>query len=63
MLHPKVIYGGKNQPLINVVGAVATRGDVMPQITLAVPLYLLFELGILLSYFASRRKRLQSGRW
>jgi Sec-independent protein secretion pathway component TatC len=25
-------------------------------------MYLLFELGILLSYFANRRKRLQNGR-
>lgn len=40
-----------------VVGAVATPGDVVPQITLAVPLYLLFELGILLSYIAQRKKK------
>jgi sec-independent protein translocase protein TatC len=44
-----------------VVAAVATPGpDVVSQITLAIPLYLLFELGILLSYFAERRKRLQN---
>ena len=42
-----------------VVAAMATPPDVISQITLAVPLYLLFELGILLSYLANRRKRLQ----
>ncbi len=42
-----------------VVAAIATPPDVVSQITLAVPLYLLFELGILLSYFVNRRKRLQ----
>ncbi len=40
-----------------VVAAVATPGpDVVSQITLAVPLYLLFELGILLSRFTDRKK-------
>ncbi len=42
---------------IFIVAAMATPPDVISQITLAVPLYLLFELGILLSYIASRRKR------
>ncbi len=41
---------------IFVVAAMATPPDVVSQITLAVPLYLLFELGILLSYFANRRR-------
>ncbi|UCF00192.1 MAG: twin-arginine translocase subunit TatC [Planctomycetota bacterium] len=41
-----------------VVAAVATPPDVISQITLALPLYLLFELGILLSYFANRKKRI-----
>ena len=40
-----------------VVAAVATPPDVISQVTLAVPLYLLFELGILLSYLAGRRKK------
>lgn len=40
-----------------VVAAVATPPDVISQITLAVPLYLLFELGILLSYIAQRKKK------
>jgi len=40
-----------------VVAAMATPPDVISQITLGVPLYLLFELGILLSYIASRRKK------
>lgn len=44
---------------IFVVAAMATPPDVISQVTLAVPLYLLFELGIILSYLASRRKRLQ----
>lgn len=47
---------------IFVVAAMATPPDVVSQITLALPLYLLFELGILLSYFVNRRKRLKNGR-
>ena len=43
-----------------VVAAMATPPDVISQVTLALPLYLLFELGILLSYFAGRRKTSQS---
>jgi len=39
-----------------VVAATATPPDVVSQIALAVPLYLLFELGVLLSYFAKRKK-------
>ncbi len=39
-----------------VVAAMATPPDVVSQVTLAVPLYLLFELGVLLSYFANRKK-------
>jgi len=38
-----------------IVAAVATPPDVISQITLAIPLYLLFELGILLSHFTKRR--------
>ncbi len=40
-----------------VVSAMVTPPDVVSQVTLAVPLYLLFELGILISYLANRRKR------
>jgi sec-independent protein translocase protein TatC len=40
-----------------IVAAVATPPDVVSQITLAIPLYGLFELGIVLSYFAQRRKK------
>ena len=40
-----------------IVAAVATPPDVVSQITLALPLYLLFEFGILISYLANRRKR------
>jgi sec-independent protein translocase protein TatC len=42
---------------IFIVAAMATPPDVVSQVTLAVPLYLLFELGILLSYISSRRRR------
>ncbi|MFC1676372.1 twin-arginine translocase subunit TatC [Planctomycetota bacterium] len=38
------------------IAAIATPPDVISQITLAVPLYLLFELGILLCRFARRKK-------
>ena len=44
---------------IFIVAAMATPPDVISQITLAVPLYLLFELGILLSWFSERRKKTQ----
>lgn len=43
-----------------VVAAMATPPDMISQVTLAVPLYALFELGILLSYLAKRRKSSQS---
>lgn len=46
--------------VIVIVAAMATPPDVVSQIALAVPLYLLFELGILLSYIATRRKKSQS---
>jgi len=46
--------------LIVIVAAMATPPDVVSQIALAVPLYLLFELGILLSYFASRKRKSSS---
>jgi len=42
--------------VIVIVAAMATPPDVVSQIALAVPLYLLFELGIVLSYIANRRK-------
>jgi len=42
---------------IFIVAAIATPPDVVSQVTLAIPLYLLFELGILLSYFAERGKK------
>jgi len=41
------------------LAAVATPPDVISQITLAVPLYALFELGILLSWMAERKKKEQ----
>ncbi len=42
--------------VIVIVAAMATPPDLPSQITLAVPLYLLFELGIFLSWFASRKR-------
>ena len=42
--------------VIFIVAAMVTPPDVVSQVTLAIPLYLLFELGILLSYIASRKK-------
>ncbi|MHC4477944.1 MAG: twin-arginine translocase subunit TatC [Planctomycetota bacterium] len=44
---------------IFVVAAMATPPDVVSQVTLAVPLYFLFELGIVLSWFAGRKKKSQ----
>ena len=43
-----------------IIAAMVTPPDVISQVTLAVPLYLLFELGILMSYLAGRRKRTQN---
>lgn len=39
-----------------VIAAVVTPPDVISQITLALPLYALFELGILLCYISSKKK-------
>jgi len=44
---------------IFVIAAMATPPDVISQVTLAIPLYLLFELGIILSVFAERRRKSQ----
>ena len=46
--------------LIVVVAAMATPPDLVSQVALAVPLYCLFELGILLSYLAERKKKAQN---
>jgi Tat protein translocase TatC len=45
--------------IIFIVAAIATPPDVISQVMLAIPLYLLFELGILLSYISSRRRKSQ----
>jgi sec-independent protein translocase protein TatC len=42
---------------IFVIAAMATPPDVISQVTLAVPLYLLFEVGIVLSYLAGRKDK------
>ena len=44
---------------IFIVAAMATPPDVISQVTLGIPLYFLFELGILLSAFTERRRKLQ----
>ena len=46
---------------IVIIAAAATPGsDIVSLFALTIPMYLLFELGILLCYFANRKKRLQS---
>jgi sec-independent protein translocase protein TatC len=45
---------------IVIIAAMATPPDVVSQVTLAIPLYALFELGIVLCWFAERRKRAQN---
>ncbi|MEJ2649149.1 MAG: twin-arginine translocase subunit TatC, partial [Sedimentisphaerales bacterium] len=40
-----------------VIGAILTPPEPVSQITLAVPLYALFELGILLCWISERRKQ------
>jgi len=40
-----------------VVAAVATPPDVISQVMLAVPLYVLYELGIIISYLSQRKKK------
>lgn len=47
---------------IFVVAAMATPPDVVSQITLGIPLYLLFELGILLSWLSERSKKTQDNK-
>ena len=42
---------------IVIVAAIATPPDWVSQVTLAIPLYILFEFGVLLSYISSRRRR------
>lgn len=44
---------------IFVVAAMVTPPDVISQVTLGIPIYVLFELGILLSVFSERKKKRQ----
>jgi sec-independent protein translocase protein TatC len=46
--------------VIVIVAAMATPPDVVSQVALAIPLYFLFELGILLCYISERRKASQN---
>lgn len=43
--------------IIFIVAAIVTPPDVVSQVTLAIPLYALFELGILLSWLSERKKK------
>jgi len=43
--------------IIFIIAAMATPPDPVSQVSLAIPLYALFELGILLSWLAERRKK------
>lgn len=45
---------------IVIIAAMATPPDVVSQVTLAIPLYLLFELGIILCYLSERKKKRKS---
>lgn len=45
--------------IIFIVAAMATPPDVISQVTLAIPMWFLFELGIILSVFAERRRKPQ----
>ena len=45
---------------IVIIAAMATPPDVVSQVTLAIPLYLLFELGIVLCYLSERKKKRES---
>ena len=49
---PFVIFG------VVVVSAFATPGDMISLFTLSIALYLLFELGIILGYFANRKQNI-----
>ena len=42
---------------IVILAAMATPPDVISQVTLAIPLYVLFELGIIISYLSSKKNR------
>jgi len=47
---------------IFVLAAMATPPDVISQVTLAIPLYVLFEIGILLSYLSQKKKEKQDSK-
>jgi len=47
---------------IFVLAAMATPPDVISQVTLAIPLYALFEIGILLSHFSQKKREKQDSK-
>jgi len=55
----QALYASRKYVLLGIVilAAMVTPPDVISQVTLAIPLYILFELGIFLSYLSSRKKK------
>jgi len=53
----RLLYQSRKYVFLGVfiVAAIVTPGDAIPQIALAIPLYLLFEFGVLLSYFTRQK--------
>ena len=47
---------------IFIIAAMATPPDVISQVTLGIPLYFLFELGIVLCWFSGRKKKTQDNK-
>jgi sec-independent protein translocase protein TatC len=47
---------------IFILAAMATPPDVISQVTLAIPLYVLFEIGILLSYLSQKKREKQDSK-
>lgn len=58
LVSTKSLHGSRKYVLLSVfiIAAIATPPDVISQIMLGIPLYLLFELGIFLCYIAGRKK-------
>lgn len=63
MLTPKFMTKNRRYAFLGtfVVGAILTPADPISQVALAVPLYLLFEISILVSKAASRKKSPEDG--
>jgi sec-independent protein translocase protein TatC len=59
VLEYKTLVGGRKYAIviILVIAAFLTPPDVISQIILALPLYFLFELGVVITFFAEKRKK------